>query len=196
MTATPYLTPDDVRGRVERAKLATDDTLTGLISEWETLAESYVGYAFTPRDAVLTRNVWRAKSVVLPNVKVGSVTSVTVDGDPLAGFVLDPETGIVRFEYPQSGGLGFQVTGLLTVVYSHGLDGPDPLMLRLCARYVDVELAQSASSVSRNVLSQSGDGVTLRYSTPDWSKGRPTGDYDLDKGLNSYPNARGQVPVA
>ena len=63
-------------------------------------------------------------------------------------------------------------------------------MLDACTEYVLCVLRARASGVSRNTLSEATEAGTTRYSTPDWSAGRPTGWLEVDRLLNSLPDYR------
>lgn len=67
---------------------------------------------------------------------------------------------------------------------------PPARLKRAAAEYVTAVLQSERSGQSRDVISQVGDGTTLRYSTPDWSLARPTGWLEVDRLLNSLPDYR------
>jgi hypothetical protein len=49
------------------------------------------------------------------------------------------------------------------------------------------------TATSRDTLSQSFEGGTTRYSTPDWNAGRPTGFLQIDADLNSERDHRPRI---
>lgn len=187
MTATPYLTPTQIRARVPQLATIsglTDDELTRLEAEFEDIAERYRGVAFTPRTATQT---WTAPAwkVQLNNWPVRSITSVTYDGTTgdMTKVLFDATTGRVW-------GIDWTRATSLTIAYAYGLDAPNPQLLRACAEYVRACVLADRSGNSRDVIAQSFDGATTRYSTPDWGRGRPTGYLEVDRLLNSLPDYR------
>lgn len=176
--ATPYLTPAEVRER--RPQLADDtiygdDELASLVAEFEEIAETYAGVAFTPREATAVV-LGPAFSVVLHHWPVRSITSVIVDGaegDP-ASYLLYTERG-----WLMNGPLG--AASELVVTYSHGYDAPPADLLRACAEYVRATAMADRSGQSRDVVMQSFDGGMTRYSSPNWAAGRPTGFLEVDR---------------
>lgn len=174
----PYLTVDQIQERYPSSTGDVDvDGLVRLVAEFEDIAERYVGVAQTPRtrtvtDVVRDVDVWAA-----PDIKIRSVASVTVDGVALAGFTVDGRNGIVY--------LCGCVSGTLVATYDHGFDAPPEALLRACGEYVSSVCMSDASGTSRNIIGQSVDGSYIRYSTPDWNAGRPTGWLEVDRLLNS-----------
>lgn len=67
---------------------------------------------------------------------------------------------------------------------------PPEVLKRACAEYVAAVVTSSRSGTSREVIAQTIDGSWTRYSTPDWSAGRPTGWTEPDRLLNSLPDYR------
>lgn len=187
MTAAVYLTPTQIRSRVPQLANATtfpDAEMVRLVAEFEEIAERYRGVAFTPRDATQTwtQPDWK---VQLSNWPVRSITSVTYDtttGD-LTKVLFDKNTARVW-------GLDWTRSDSLTIAYSYGLDAPGSSLLRACAEYVRACMLADRSGNSRDVIAQSFDGATTRYSTPDWGRGRPTGYLEVDRLLNGLPDYR------
>ena len=66
----------------------------------------------------------------------------------------------------------------------------DPVLARACREYVRASAVATRSNVARDVISQSVEGLTTRFSTPDKAAGRPTGYLDVDRLLNSLPDRR------
>lgn len=195
MPADPYLTPADIRSRVGSgaATLPPDDTAgNALIAEWiaefEEIAEDYRGVAFTPRTETLTAtaNNRGAASRLLLRPLVRSVTSLTVAGDVAAPttYTVSGADGILDYTS------GFAYGQAITVVYEHGMDAPPQRLKRACHQYVIGVARSENAGTSRDVIAQSFDGGTTRYSTPDKSAGRPTGWLEVDRLLNSLPDYR------
>jgi hypothetical protein len=76
-----------------------------------------------------------------------------------------------------------------TVGVEHGVDNPSALT-RACVLYVSGIVMRDDSGSGRDIIWQSADGG-LRYSTPDWKAGRPTGMLDVDAALGALPDHRG-----
>jgi hypothetical protein len=51
-------------------------------------------------------------------------------------------------------------------------------------------LSRDRSSVPRDIIATSADGMSTRYSTPDWGAGRATGYLEIDRLLNTLPDYR------
>lgn len=77
----------------------------------------------------------------------------------------------------------------VTVVYTHGYDTPPPAAREACREYVRSAIVRARSG-QRDVIAQTADGMTLRYSTPDWSAGRFTGFVEVDRLIASLPDER------
>lgn len=181
--SVPYLTPEQIRDlRIGEVSEATDDRLASLVASFESIAERYRGVAYTPRDATLTTSVGCGGVLFLPTMKVRSVTSLTVDGVATTGYTLDAETGTI---YLGAGG-----ERAVVVAWSHGFDEPPPLVIDACAEYVVSAWRASNAGNSRNVIGQTSEGATIRYSTPNWSAGRPTGWLEVDRLLDSLDDYR------
>lgn len=184
---TAYLTPDDLRDLqpdLEDSNKYSDTLLTSLISEFEGVAESYVGCAYTTRTVTgetveLDRDRW----VNLAHVRVVTVSSLTIT-------YLGQTTTFTSTQYQvdKRGGaidlLG-HYTGTATVTYTHGISSPPDELLGACSEYVRARALQTVNSkVARDVIRQGPDGL-MQISTPDWKNGRPTGFLVVDGLLNS-----------
>jgi hypothetical protein len=78
--------------------------------------ERVIGYALVPRAGVVETRVDTAPALVLPHLYARTIISATLDGTAI-DTDLDPEAGVVTFS-------GYAATGLLRIVYTHGLDRP------------------------------------------------------------------------
>lgn len=196
-TDVPYLTAaafrDQVKGEFSAAdSVVNDDRLTELIEEFEDVAERYRGVAFTPRSATVSmhprcRRPWR-----LGHIEVTAITTVTIDGtavaDPAAGELIRHQLGwllvpSVSWPSPQTS---------LTIAYTHGLAQVPVAVLRACRLYVSREAWAEANPTDGNTYSTTNAdlGITVRESTADWARGRPTGWLDVDRQLNKVPDRR------
>lgn len=125
--------------------------------------------------------VTNSTTAVLSATATESATGVVlVIGDLIEATSIDHRTG--RVVWP--------VIGDLTVAVRHGLTTTPAVLLDACTEYVLCVLRARESGVSRNVLSQSTDAGTTRYSTPNWSAGQFTGFLEVDRLINSAPDYR------
>lgn len=182
-----YLTAAQVRSRVPALQNTTtfsDAELDRLVSEFEPIAERFRGVAFTPRTRTQVF-AFPKPVVLLGSQPLRSVTSFTVDGvaGTVANLSVDTQTGKIA-------GGGWIGAETLSVTYSHGLDAPDPIVLRACAEYCRAVAVSDRSGQGRDVISQSFDGGVTRYSTPDFGRGRPTGFLEVDRLLSSVRDYR------
>lgn len=179
----PYLTPAALRDRLldGRLDIVDDDRLAPLIAEFEDLAERYRGIAYVVRAAVETPFLRCDNRVLLGHRPVVGTVVATLDAVEQS-VTVDRAAGVVW--------LGSNVTGELSVSYSHGLAVTPELVLHACTEYVVTTAVQQMSSTSRDIISQSTDGTMVRYSTPDWGRGRPTGWTEVDRLLNNLDDYR------
>lgn len=190
----PYMTASALRSAVPALNDTgkyPDSVLTGLITEFEEIAEEYRGVAYIPRTATETFTVPLASSaIILRHVRVRSVTSVVIDGntvDPTSYDYTDHGTLVTRVGFL---GSAYMPVSRAVIVYSHGYDSPPQGVLRACRMYVYYSAMADRSAVPRDIIATSADGLTTRYSTPDIRAGRPTGYLDVDRLLNSQPDER------
>ena len=195
MADAPYLTAAQLKEDRERLADVEDVALLEKrVRQFEAIAERARGVAFTPRARTATVRYWRGSWVRLPDIKVRSITSATVDDVtvadlPLARITADRLGDLVAVPYSWPYPL-FDVGPVIT--YEHGLDEVPEVILEACAEYVDAVTSALAAGTSRNVISQAFDGGTTRYSTPDWDAGRFTGWLEVDRLINSAKDYRPQ----
>lgn len=194
--ATPYMTVAALRARVPTLANSKyeDADLAEYIAEFESMVEDYRGVAFTPREATETVDIpaGGATRVVLDRPMVRSITSVTVDAVAVASTVYRlADDGALEVVDGVSALSGTS----LTVVYQHGYDAPSTTLLRACREYVRIVAVADRSSVPRDIISTSSDGMSTRYSTPDMDHGRVTGYLEVDRLINLQPSHRLTVGV-
>lgn len=174
---------------VEGVTIASDayeiDTKAGLIF-----------YGFTPGDdvtvtyshghgyRVLTDAVTSSSDATVTST-TGAFTSADV-GLPITGTGIPAGTRIASINTTTSIELTANATASGTITASI----VDPVLARACKEYVRACALASRSNVPRDVISQSVEGLTTRFSTPDKRAGRPTGYIEVDRLLNSLPNRR------
>lgn len=183
----PYLTAAQVRARVPalvNTTMFSDSEINLLVGEFEEIAERYRGVSFTPRNhtETFTRP---STSLLLSRQPVRSITSFTVDG--VAGDVTDLTVDLATGKIQ---GGRWTLSTPVSVTYSHGLDAPPAVVLRACAEYCRSVAMSDRSGQSRDVIAQSFDGGITRYSTPDFTRGRPTGFLEVDRLLSSVRDYR------
>lgn len=192
-----YLSVADVRAAVPALRNATtypDATIERAVASFEEIAEDYRGVAYEPRTEteVFVLDCPRT-TLRLTHPKVRTITSVTVTAPAVGGtptviaaalYTFDPDSGILS--YPT----GFDADARAGVIYVHGLDEPPQTLIDATLDYVRARALQGGSGVPRDAISQSVEGMTTRFSTPDKNAGRPTGYLDVDRLLNSLPDYR------
>jgi hypothetical protein len=192
--AAPYLTPAQIRDRVPALadpNKYPDVVLSDLVTEFEELAEEYRGVAFTPRTAVETQTIAPGSTVLILNYpRVRSVASLVVDGTTVVSTTYKAtEAGWLESSTGLSIAGGF-ASAEAVVTYDHGFDSPPMGLLRACREYVRICAIADRSSVPREIIASSADGMTSRYSTPNKEQGRPTGYLEIDRLLNGLPDYR------
>ena len=192
-----YLTAAAVRTAVPtlaNSRDYPDAILERAVASFEEIAEDYRGVAFVPRTATETFVLDDARtSLWLSRARVRSITSVTVTAPAVGGsavvvsaslYTVDTDSGVLH--YPT----GFPDGAKVVVVYSHGYDELPDTVTEACLDYVRSRALVSTTSVPRDAISTSVEGMTTRFSTPDKAAGRPTGYLDVDRLLNSLPDFR------
>lgn len=156
--------------------------------EIEEFIEKIVGYACVPRTRTVTLDGDATAEIFLPDIRVTSITSVTVDevaydSDSLADLQIT-DYGSLRRKTLGTFALGW---GNVEVTYVHGLaECPGPIkraaLIMLYNRLV-------GSDVSDRAQSFTNESGTLQYSTPNGMQ-RPTGIPEVDSILWKYSDHR------
>lgn len=190
------LTPAEIRSAIPALaddQEFSDSTLAALVAEFTEIAQNYRGVAYQPTTSTetFTPMTYGATTMELSRAKITGLTSVVIDGttaDASTYNVLEwGELG--RSLSFRSSAIGY-VGASVVVTYTHGYVTPPTTLLRACKQYVRAVALTDRSNVSRDVIAQSFEGMTTRYSTPDWNAGRPTGYLEVDRLLNSLPDYR------
>ena len=192
--ADPYATATEVRAYDPKALNVTeitDDYLAGLVSEFEDLAEEYVGVSYVTRTAVETIRAGcnGAQEISLRHRPVLAITSITIDGVAVSTSSYYFTGRFVTYR----NALWPYIAGQVVVVtYTYGYATAPPAALkRACLEYVRSIALLRRSGVSRDVISSSSaDGGTTRYSTADREHRRPTGYLGVDQVLNNLLDRR------
>ena len=184
-----YLTASSAKSRDTRLADFTDGAVDAQIAAFKEIAESYRGVAFETTTATAVKVPGRSGCKLLtPNVKLIALSAASLDGtaltsDERADVTIWADEGILERA------AGWSATQV-SLTYTHGYASPPAAILDACTEYVLCVLRARASGVSRNTLSEATEAGTTRYSTPDWSAGRPTGWLEVDRLLNSLPDYR------
>ncbi len=149
--------------------------------EFESMVENVCSTAFVRRYQRDRIDGNGRKSLGLSRRNPRAVIAVTINGTVAAEtFDLYPQGMIVRrattFPLPDSTN-GYRNIG---AAYEHGYDAPPPQLKRQALKVIRADLLAYNSGVPDNAISQTFDGTTIRYSTPDPARGRPTGILSLD----------------
>ena len=160
-----------------------NDAVTALIPQFEALAERYLGTAYIPRTGTYTGTPYNG-ILELPHVNIRSITSVV----NLAGAAVTYDT-----LWKARGALAVSSHEQVVCTYRHGFDAPTARLVSACNRWIERMIVVERTATSRDTLSQSFEGGTTRYSTPDWNAGRPTGFLQIDADLNSERDHRPRI---
>jgi hypothetical protein len=179
----PYLTAAQVRSRIPQLASTTNyptSELESLVTEFEEIAERYLGVAFLPRTVTDEKFVQPNNEIKLEHPRIRSVSAFSIDGvaGSLTDLKTDNEVGLIS-------GPTWYGANVVLVTYTHGFTTPPEILLRACAEYCRAVAFADRSGQSRDVIAQSFDGSMTRYSTPSWQSKRPTGFLEIDRLLNS-----------
>lgn len=118
--------------------------------------------------------------IYLAHTPVQSLLSVTVDGSSVstAGFDVaeDGEVVYIDSTFPVSADGSRNVS----IAYVYGNEGVPADLSIEAARWCRERVLKSVVTSPSQVISETQDGRTLRFSTPNPAQGRPTGSIDLD----------------
>lgn len=192
----PYLTPTEVRSRISvggptlDAGKFSDEWVARQVAIWERKLERHTGDAYVEREATVTLSGRGScfAALVLPNVNIITVDSVTVDGDAITIDEHQPElaNGLVRYA------AGFRLGS--TVVASYSYCQPDEglceVAFEACAKWIERIATMERAGNTPDVIRQGFDGGgTTVFSTPDPNASPPrlTGFREVDDLVNILP---------
>lgn len=187
MTATPYLTPTDLRGNpvgkvLDRFNRYEDADLEALVAEFEDVVERECGVAFTPREATETVRGTASSFLFLPHAHISAPTDVTVDGVALSEGEVDdievwgPEGILER----SAGWFGTQIV----LTYTHGYTDTPPAVLRACREFVRAKATKGAGNQPRDAAGPAGvDGTSYPIASS-----TPTGVREVDRIIATLPH--------
>lgn len=162
--------------RVTDAVLASTTAVTSATAAFTTADVDRLAIADgIPTGATIAARSSSTAATLSAAATVTASGSVLTIGDELEPIDLEVELGRARMPY----------VGDLTVSRRHGLLAPPAVLLDATTEYVLAMSRYRASGVSRDTISVASEAGTTRNSTPDWSKGRPTGFTEVDRLLNA-----------
>ena len=176
-----YVVDADASRRVSDAVTATSTALTSATAAFtsDDVGKVVLGEGITAGTTIASRT--NATTVVLSAATTATATGVVATiGSALTVDTLDEAAGRAHL----------CTRGRMTAGIRHGATSTPAALLDACTEYVLCVARNRASGVSRNTLSEATDAGTTRYSTPDWSAGRPTGWLEVDRLLNTLPDYR------
>lgn len=185
----PYLTADNLRTTAALADDGkfSDTDLEGYVAEFEDIAERYRGVAFISRSASESYALDIATDKLILEQKVIAVSTFTIDGTAqVAGtdYNLYKDVGMIVMDGQLAVGVD------IVLAYTYGYATTPATITAACREYVRSVALQRSLNKTREVISTTVDGMFVRYSTPDWDAGRPTGFMEVDRLLNSAPDHR------
>jgi len=146
--------------------------------------EQAADVSFTPRFGEENHVGDGTDHLVLRTNQVRSITAITIDGvsQSLTDFELLAGDRLWR-----RSGVAFNWHLPVIVQFEHGHDTPPMKLVREVKKAIRSELLGRGAQAPTNMLyEQTADGLTVRYSTPDWSAGRFTGTMTLDAAIQAY----------
>lgn len=175
-------TPLDVRAHPDmRTRPNTPAArLADLLEEFTDLATRYRGHSPIGRRTVSDLAPGLTQ---LPWPRVQSVDGVTLQD----GTVID---GPFNYGDPAWARRTGWVSSTGRVDYTHGQPAVALGMRRAAVGWAAFTVVAEDAGMSRDVLWETTESGTIRYSSPDWAAGRPTGFIVVDAGLNAQPDLR------
>lgn len=160
-----------------------DALITQFRDELESYIEEASNVAFVPSFGQEKRIGDGASTIALRTHVVTAITALTIDGvaqtlssfELLDGDILHHKSGTFDLGEP------------VVITFEHGYTRPPAKLAREVKHAIRSDLLSRSSQAPNNRLwEQTPDGLTVRYSTPDWSDRRFTGSMDLDATIHAY----------
>lgn len=184
-----YVTLPEIRSYPDlndKTKFPAYPFLSDIRDEYEELIERVCGVAFVPLYSYETHTGNNKQTLKLNHLRPRTIRSVTIDGVAYAASNFDFTDGGILIYVGNTFSKSKDGTRNITVGYEYGYDLPPAKIRREFLKCVRAEALALKSAVPNNAISQSFEGVTIRYSTPDPSNNRPTGILTLDPVLVQY----------
>jgi hypothetical protein len=166
-----------------------DPLLDDTRDAFEEYVEEYCGVAWVPSYGV-ERHVGNGRSTLaLDHVHPTAVRRVVVDGvaQDVARFQIVGGYLLEWIDY------AFDLDAPVEIHVEHGEVRPPNRLRALVAREIRADLLARSANAPTQLLSETVEGVTVRYSTPDYLAHRPTGSLHLDAALNAYRRPRASL---
>lgn len=184
-----FLTIPEIRNYEDLADSETYPTqmLADMRDELEDYLEEICNVSFVRRHAIDRLDGTSCREIQLTNRFPLALISVTINGTAVAD--------LTKFTLYESGKLDYyggvfsaptSTPRNVVVEYEYGDESPPPKLKRECLKAVRREALAEKSGLSPDVIANTFEGQTLRYSTPNIAEGRPTGILSLDPVLNQY----------
>jgi hypothetical protein len=143
--------------------------------------EHYCRRSFVPQFTI--EHHWGAGGSCLPvfHAPVSAVRAATIDGDAIDVADIDILDGVVLHRDD-----GWTAGVPVVVEIEHGDPFPPARLVTAMVRAIRRDLLGRGAQSPSDMLWETVDGNTVRYSTADSTAGRPTGVLDLDAVLNEY----------
>lgn len=174
-----------IKGLAESDGVSTAE-LMARRDEFAGIIEQARGVSYVPQAAVFVAE--GGDEVIVPHMACTGLVSVTADTTDVTSQCRMETWGLVSTAYPFMPPLVDDRPNV-TVIYTHGHQSPPPAVREACREYVRSAVVRSRSG-QRDVIAQTAEGMTLRYSTPDWSADRWTGFVEVDRLIGSLPDER------
>lgn len=157
--------------------------LRELLDEFEDICERACGQAFVRRYQrdLLDGNGTNALTLTKANPR--TILSVTVNGVAQTTSEFDVDSSTSELTWRSGTFWNPDTTNgeqNIAVAYEYGRDFAPPALARQALICVRGAALEQRSAIPANAISQTFEGVTIRFGTPDASKGRPTGIQTLD----------------
>jgi len=180
-----YMTVGSLRAEPQLSDAARypDALIAEFRDEMCEYVERAANVAYTPSFAQETWVGNGTSVIVLRTHGATSLTSLTIDGvaQTVSGFEL-LDGGLLHYK---SG--VFTAGEPIVVSLEHGYVRPPPQLNREVKHAIRSNLlSRSSQAPSNRLWEQTPDGLTVRYSTPDWAERRFTGMMDLDAAILAY----------
>jgi hypothetical protein len=143
--------------------------------------ERYCRQSFVPQFVIESH--WGKGGTCLPafHSPVSAVRAATIDGEAVDVADIDIIAGTVLHL-----DAGWTAGKPIVVEVEHGDPFPPAKIVTAMVRAVRRDLLGRGAQAPSDMLWETVDGNTVRYSTPDYDAGRPTGVLELDAVLNGY----------
>ena len=170
--------------KMDDASRFPDVLLAQVRDEIEEYVEESANVSFVPRWGEERHIGDDTSSLVLRTNQVRTITSLKIDGvsQTLGDFDLLYGDTVLR-----TSGLSFTGWDPVVVQFEHGHDRPPARLIREIKKAIRSEvMSRGAQAPVDRLWEQTADGLTVRFSTADFSQGRFTGQLALDAAIHAF----------